>query len=258
MSEKNREGKRAARERLVAEREREKTREKRRRVYVAGGSVVAALAVAGAVGVFVAQGSGGRSAAADGKVVVPKGASGEDGLAIPVGSPEAKSTLTVWEDFRCPACAQFENTYRSVVDDLVDKGSLKVEYHLATLIDKNMRGTGSRRAANAAVCAQDAGKFRPFHDVLYRNQPGEADDAYAKEDKLFGLAGQVPGLVTPDFKKCVQDGRHDGWVDKSDQAFQKGGFRGTPAVLLNGKDVFSDQKNPLTPAKLKQTVERAG
>ncbi|CAM5294404.1 Thioredoxin-like fold domain-containing protein OS=Streptomyces griseorubiginosus OX=67304 GN=AQJ54_11200 PE=4 SV=1 [Streptomyces griseorubiginosus] len=56
-----------------------------------------------------------------------------------------------------------------------------MEYHLATIIDGNMGGTGSRTAANAAAGAQDAGKFPGYHDVLYENQPEETSDDYAEQ-----------------------------------------------------------------------------
>ncbi|MFD3560438.1 DsbA family protein [Streptomyces sp. NPDC058686] len=256
MSEKNREGKRTARDRLAEERAKQRSKDRRRRGVIVGGAIVGVLALAAVVGVIAANSGDDKSDAA-GPVVVPQGAVGKDSLAIPVGKDSAKSTLTVWEDFRCPACKGFEDTYRTTIHELTDSGQLKVEYHLATLIDKNMRGSGSLRAANAAACAQDAGKFPPFHDVLYENQPAETDDAYADNGKLIELAGKVDGLVTPEFKKCVNDGSHDSWVKKSDQAFQAGGFQGTPTVLLNGKNVFGDQANPLTPAKLKQMVQAA-
>lgn len=257
MSETNREGKRAARERLQAERVKEESRNKRRRGLVVGGAVAGVLALAAGVGVIAAN--AGQTEQKAGPVVAPKGASGEDGLAIPVGDASAKSTLVIWEDFRCPACANFENAYRSTIHELTGKGLLKVEYHLATLIDGNMRGEGSRRAANAAVCAQDAGKFPEYHDVLFANQPLETEDAFASNDHLLDLAEKVDGLATPAFSSCVRDGGHDAWVTESDKAFQKGNFPGTPTVLLNGKSVFGDQQNPLTPDKLKQLVEeRAG
>lgn len=257
VSEKNREGKRAARERLMAERAQEKSREKRRRGLIVGGAVVGVLALAAVIGVVAANVGGDKKESA-GPVVAPKGASGKDSLAIPVGKADAKSTLTIWEDFRCPACAQFENTYRSTIHELTEKGQLKVEYHLATIIDGNMGGEGSKRAANAAVCAQDAGKFPEYHDVLFSNQPAETDDAFAQNSKLLDLAGEVDGLSDDAaFKSCVEDGKHDAWVAKSSEAFQKGGFQGTPTVILNGKNIFGDQKNPLTPAKMKQMVEQA-
>ncbi|MGP4042767.1 DsbA family protein [Streptomyces sp. 2A115] len=254
MSEKNREAKRTARERLAEERQKHKTAEKRRRVLIMGGAVVCVLALAGVVGVLAAN-AGKEETDAAGPLTAPSGANGDERLAIPVGKESARSTLTVWEDFRCPACKSFEAGYRSTIHELTDSGQLKVEYHLATLIDGNMGGSGSLRAANAAACAQDAGKFTPYHDVLFENQPAETDDAYAKNSKLIELAGKVDGLDTDTFKKCVDDGTHDSWVAKSNKAFQSGRFSGTPTVLLNGKNIYQDRT--MTPAKLKQMVEQA-
>ncbi|MEU9283912.1 thioredoxin domain-containing protein [Streptomyces sp. NPDC048275] len=252
MSEKNREGKRTARERLAVEREKHKASEKRRRALIVGASVVCVLGLAAVVGVMAAN-AGKDKSDASGPVAAPSGATGKDGLAIPVGKDSAKSTLTVWEDFRCPACQIFETNYRSTIQELVDAGQLKVEYHLVTLIDGKMSGSGSRNAANAAACAQDAGKFTAYHDVLFENQPEETDDAFADNGKLIELAGKVDGLDTPAFRKCVNDGTHNSWVVKSNEAFQTGGFSGTPTVLLGGKNINADQT--MTPAKLKQMVE---
>lgn len=250
--------KRSARERLQAERERQKTKDKRRRTLVVSAAVVGVLGLAAVVGLIAANTGKGGSSAKGGPLVAPSGATGKDALAIQAGKPEAPSTLTVWEDFRCPACKAFETNYRDTVHDLEAKGLLKVEYHLVTLIDGNMGGTGSLRGANAAACAQDVGKFSPYHDVLFENQPEETNDAYGKNAKLLELAAKVEGLDTPEFRSCVQDGTHDSWVKKSQDAFRAGKFRGTPTVLLDGKDIFADQANPLTPQKLKEKVEAAG
>ncbi|WP_200304798.1 DsbA family protein [Streptomyces adelaidensis] len=252
MSEKNREGKRTARERLAEEREKQKTAEKRRRVLIVSASVLGVLGLAAVIGV-VAANAGKDDADTAGPVVAPSGANGEDSLAIPVGDTGAKATLTVWEDFRCPACKSFEDAYRSTIHELTEAGKLKVEYHLATLIDANMGGSGSRKAANAAACAQNAGKFPAYHDVLYENQPAETSDDFAQEAKLFDLAKKVDGLDTSAFRGCVEDGTHNSWVVKSNEAFQKGGFGGTPSVFLNGTNIYADQS--MTPAKLKEMVE---
>ncbi|MEU6095531.1 thioredoxin domain-containing protein [Streptomyces sp. NPDC047079] len=255
MSEKNRDGKRTARERLAVERQKQRAADRRRRALIVGASVVCVLGLATVVGLLAANaGKSGKSGAA-GPAVAPSGATGKDSLAIPVGRDSAKSTLTVWEDFRCPACQSFETAYRPTLHQLADAGKLKVEYHLVTLIDGNTGGTGSHRAANAAACAQDAGKFRDYHDVLYDNQPSETQDSFSDNAKLIELAGKVPGLDTPAFQKCVKDGTHDSWVAKSNEAFQSGGFRGTPTVLLDGKNLYDDRT--MTPAKLKQMVEAA-
>ena len=255
MSEKNREGKRTAREKLAVEREKQKSADKRRRALIVGGAVVAVLGLAAVIGVVAANAGKDDDSEASGPVVAPSGAQGKDSLAIPVGKDSVTSTLTVWEDFRCPACKSFETAYRPVIHELTNAGRLKVEYHLVTLIDGNMRGTGSRTAANAAACAQDAGKFPAYHDVLFDNQPSEVDDAFADNAKLIELAGKVDGLDTPAFRTCVEKGTHNGWVAKSHQAFNKGGFSGTPTVLFDGKNIYQDRT--MTPAKLKEMVEEA-
>ncbi|MCX4525385.1 MULTISPECIES: thioredoxin domain-containing protein [unclassified Streptomyces] len=248
--------KRSARERLQEEREREKSRDKRRRTLLVSAAVVGVLGLAAVVGLIAANaGKDGTDKA--GPVVAPSGASGKDALAIRTGKDAAKSTLTVWEDFRCPACKAFEDNYRATIHELEDKGLLKVDYHLVTLIDGNMGGSGSLKGANAAACAQDAGKFPAYHDVLFQNQPPETDDAYGKNARLVELAGKVEGLDTPEFRACVEEGKHNSWVGKSYEAFAAGKFRGTPTVLLDGKDIFGDQANALTPQKLKEKVEAA-
>ncbi|MBC7273949.1 MAG: thioredoxin domain-containing protein [Streptomyces sp.] len=255
MSEKNREGKRTARERLAVEREKQKRTEKRRRGLIVGVTVIGVLGLAAVVGVIAANAGKDDGGEKAGPVVAPSGAQGKDSLAIPVGQEGARSTLTVWEDFRCPACKSFEQAYRSTIHELTDAGKLKVEYRLATIIDGNMGGSGSRQAANAAACAQDAGHFTAYHDVLYDQQPPETDDAFADSGRLIELAGEVEGLDTPAFRACVQDGTHDSWVDKSNQAFRTGGFTGTPTVLFQGKNIVQDRT--MTPAKLKELVEQA-
>ena len=201
MSENNREGKRAARERLREQREREKVREKRKRTAMVAGGIVAVLAIAAGVAIGLSSGGG-----SGGPVTGPKGATGKNGLALLAGRPDAPSTLTVYEDFRCPACDAFERTYRDTLHGLEDSGQLKVEYHLVTLIDGNLGGSGSLNAANAAGCAQDAGKFLAFHDTLYDNQPEERDDRFADTGYLDQLAGKVPGLRTAAFTSCTSGG----------------------------------------------------
>ncbi|MET9610322.1 thioredoxin domain-containing protein [Streptomyces sp. NPDC006512] len=249
--------KRSARERLQVERERQKTRDKRRRTLVVSAAVVGVLGLAAVVGLIAANAGSGDKSAKAGPVVAPSGATGKDALAIQTGKGEAPSQLTVWEDFRCPACKSFETNYKDTIHELEAKGLLKTDYHIVTLIDGNMGGSGSLKAANAAACAQDAGKFAEYHDVLFANQPEEVDDAYGKNAKLLELAGKVDGLDTPAFRSCVEDGTHNSWVGKSQEAFRAGNFRGTPTVLLDGKDIFADQADPLTPQKLRAKVEAA-
>ncbi|WP_329130752.1 DsbA family protein [Streptomyces sp. NBC_01476] len=260
MSEKNRDRKRSAREALQEQRAKEKNQARRKRTLVVAGAVAGVLVIGAVIGVVVADNdSGGSSGDTDsaGAVSTPKGATGKDGLVIPVGAADAPSTLTIYEDFRCPACDAFEKAFTPTIHSLENDGQLRTEYHLVTLIDGNLGGSGSLTAANAAACAQDQGKFRAYHDVLYSNQPDEQDDKFADKNTLLDLAGQVQGLKTPAFTACVNNGTHNSWVKKSDQAFNSSGFNSTPTVLLNGKNIYGSQSAALTPDSLKQMVKQA-
>ncbi|MFT2014749.1 DsbA family protein [Streptomyces sp. 796.1] len=253
----NRRDKRSARERLQEQRAKDEAQQKRKRALVAAGVVVVVLGAVGGIGALIAAQDDDDDGAAKGPVVDPKGATGDQRVAIPTGAADAPATLTVYEDFRCPGCAGFEQGFRETINDLRDAGRLKVEYHLVRLIDGNMGGTGSLRAANAAACAQDAGKFTAYHDLLYQNQPREQDDAFADRGHLIELAGKVSGLDTPAFRACVNKGTHDSWVTKVDKAFEKSGHGATPTVLLDGENVYGDQDDPLTPEKLREEVAKA-
>ncbi|XMA36699.1 thioredoxin domain-containing protein [Streptomyces albogriseolus] len=255
MSDKNREGKRTARERMAAEREKQKTADKRRRTLIVGASVVCVLGLAAVIGVVAANSGGDDESKASGPVVAPSGAQGKDGLAIPVGKEDAKATLTVWEDFRCPACKAFEETYRSTLNELTEAGKLKVEYHLVTLIDGGLGGSGSLSAANAAACSPGRGEVpRVPRRAVREPADGERRRLLQRHQAVRpGEQGRRTGH--PAFRTCVEDGTHDSWVVKSNEAFQKGGFSGTPTVLFDGENIYQDRS--MTPEKLKEMVEEA-
>jgi protein-disulfide isomerase len=125
-----------------------------------------------------------------------------DGTTITVGDPSARNTVHVYEDPRCPICRQFEATNGPTLALLAKSGKAKVQYTLASFLDGNLGGGGSRRAANALRAAVAAGKFPLYHAVLYDNQPPESQDGFTSA-RLLQLAAQVPGLSGAAFTKAV-------------------------------------------------------
>ncbi|MEV7602389.1 thioredoxin domain-containing protein [Kitasatospora sp. NPDC089797] len=218
----------------------------RRRVVV-GGASVAVLALAAGVAFAVGGSSGSSSTAgANGPLVVPANAGGSNGTVITYGKADAPHTLEVYEDFRCPFCEQLETTTGKAVQQLADNGTYKIEYHLATFLDNNLGGKGSRTALAAAGAALNEGvdKFKAFHDVLYANQPDERSDDFGDVNHILDLAGQVPGLKTDAFVKAVQEGTYVPWAAKVNAEFNKSDVTGTPTVKLDGKklDVLTNGK----------------
>ncbi len=254
MSEKNREGKRTARERMLEERAAQESRDSKKKKLIVLGSVLAVLAVAVGIGVVVQN----QRSTSDTPTAFPAGAIGPKNLIIPDGPANAPSTLTVYEDPRCPACGQFEREFAPTVDQLQDQGKLYGNYHIVSFIDRHDSGKGSKNGANALGCAQDAGYFRAFHDVLYRNQPDETTDPWADRGKLIALGKQVPGLDSPAFESCVNSNKFGSWVSAVEQDFDKSGYTSTPTILLNGKPIYpKNGDEAITPDNLVKWVNAA-
>ncbi|GAA2749693.1 DsbA family protein [Kitasatospora cinereorecta] len=258
----------SARERLQEAQRREAQRAAVRRRAVIGGSVLAVVAVVAggaALAISTADGNGSSTPAAGSvptTVVTPANTSGPDGTVVVYGNPDAKHTLQVYEDFRCPICQHLESSSGKAVQQLADDGTYKIEYHLAAFLDNNLGGQGSRTALAAAGAALNEGvdKFKQFHDVLYANQPEERQDGFGDVNRILQLADQVPGLKTDAFTKAVTEGTYRPWADKVAAAFNKSGVRGTPTVVLDGKqlNVFGQDGAPLAADKytalIRQTI----
>ncbi|MEV0188624.1 DsbA family protein [Kitasatospora purpeofusca] len=254
MSEKNREGKRTARERMLADRAADEARSRKKKKLIIGGVALAVIAAAVVTGVVVQD----QRSKPETPTAAPAGTIGDKNLVIPVGSDNSPAVLTVYEDPRCPACGTFEREFSSTISQLEDAGKIYTNYHIVSFIDRAVQGKGSRYGANALACAQDAGHFRDYHDVLYRNQPDETSDAFGDKATLISLGKQVNGLDTPAFEACVNNSTYSGWVSAVQQDFDKSSYKSTPTVLLNGQPIYPKYNNEeITPANLVKWVDAA-
>src|SRR6478735_5639221 len=92
--------------------------------------------------------------------------------AISVG--KGSNELDTYIDFMCPVCNQFEQSYGQVIQGLVDDGSITLNLHPISILDRASQGTQySTRAANAMYCVAvaDAEASAPFMQAMYANQP---------------------------------------------------------------------------------------
>ena len=84
--------------------------------------------------------------------------------------------LSLYEDFLCPACGNFERQFGPTVNNLIDIGAVAADYYMVD--DPGPAGQTrkySSRASNAAYCVADESMdaFRRFHAALYAQQPEE-------------------------------------------------------------------------------------
>ncbi|HEX4790935.1 MAG TPA: thioredoxin domain-containing protein [Actinospica sp.] len=260
MSKSDQEAKRSARERAAAAQALERRKAKRRRQYLILGIVVVVIGAIVGIGLGVKSSNSPASPfTAPNAAVVDSYVNAQtktgDPTAIQYGSPDAKVTMTVFEDVRCPFCDIFEVGARDAYKKYVDAGEVQVMFHIVKLIDVNdqasgQNATGSRNGGSALACAQNAGMFDAYHDVLYDNQPVETTDPWSQTSALITLAKQVPGLDTPTFESCVDKVAYGGFVDQNWSDFNTLKLQGTPTVELNG--------SALTNAQLFSASSKAG
>ncbi|WP_058044843.1 thioredoxin domain-containing protein [Streptomyces roseifaciens] len=274
MSKRNNwENKQSARERLRAERERQAKKDRTRRQLVVGGAVAAVLAVGAGIVVAVSQlGKDGKSglnaaweAASKKELVKPANTGGDKGTEVTIGDKNAKHTLDLYQDMRCPICSVFEQSVGGTIDKDVKDGKYKVSYHVATFLDRNFGGSGSKNALSALGAALDVSPeaFSAYNKALYSkaNHPNETKDDYAKDDVLLKVANEVPALKgNKDFEKNVKDGTFDKWALTVSDEFDKAkDVTGTPTLKLDGKKLTAeDGKNvPITPEQYTKAVDAA-
>jgi protein-disulfide isomerase len=268
VSSKNSEGKRTARERMAQERARQAALDRRKRVMIIAGSVVAVLAVVAIIGAIIGMSKTNKKKGpwkdALAKPAAAPANLSQDGLGITVGSNPNAPTLIMYEDFRCPICHEVEKALGPTMREMADAGTIKIDYHIASFLDGKLGGNGSKYAANAAGCAQTAGKFAAYHDTLYANQPDELDDKFASRSYLLDLAGKVDGLRSPQFDACVNDLSYASWVDNVENNFQDAKIgntpvTGTPTAGINGKPItlIVQGRGLATPDELRAQIEAA-
>lgn len=159
-----------------------------------------------------------------------------DGTTILVGDPSAPHTLTLDEDPRCPVCKQFENTNGAQITALARAGKVNLKYTMASFLDRNLGGGGSKRAVNALRAAVPVNGFEALHALIYAHQPAETTDGLTV-DYLLELASKVPGLRSPWFDAAVRGQMFSDFVSSSENAFLHSGATGTPTVKIDGQGV---------------------
>lgn len=251
----------AARELARLEREKQKRRDTRTKIFVRGGATVAILAVAAVVTLVLINinkpaGPGPLNMASDGIVLTASSAGDIEAVktaAIPAnGKPTATVTskltpplhIVTYIDYLCPYCQQFENTNGAAIQDLVKQGYATVEVHPIAILDSSSLGTKySTRAANAAACVANyqPSEYLALTSALYAQgtKPDEGTKGLTN-DELASIATKA-GVTDKKVADCIKDERFDGWVaaatkrtlaDKSLQNSQ--GSFGTPTIFVNG------------------------
>lgn len=243
--------KRAA-ERAAAIRREQEARERRRRTLIVTVIVLISLTLLLGIGYAVqsSRDTTGRAATTPTGVVQKYG--------VPFGDVDAPVRISIYEDFLCPFCGQFEARSREALEVYVDQGDVLVEYHVLSYLDRASNGTDySTRSMNAlGVVLDNAGPdvAKNFHDLLFENQPEEGSDGLS-DTELVGFAVKA-GASESDVAGPIESLKFEPWVENATDAASKEGVASTPTVLVDGEQVDFETIDELM-AGIQQAVDSA-
>ena len=146
----------------------------------------------------------------------------KDGGTRVLGKKEAPVTLILYTDFQCPYCSRFENgAFPDIRKNLIDTGKVRfiqrdlaLDFHPFAL-----------KAAQAARCAEEQGKFWDMSAMLFKNQQkldGDSMAGYAKD----------LGLNADKYKACTSGDKYLKEIKEEGAAANAIGISGTPSFVL--------------------------
>ncbi|WP_349902843.1 DsbA family protein [Parafrigoribacterium humi] len=264
----------AAREKARLDREAERKRVRRNRLFLQGGVGIAVIAIAAIVMLVIVNqpkpvelstnAGGPLNMASDGILLsgpdlaaVPTPAIAAGGKPTPTKQDRSKLNIVTYIDYQCPFCQQFETTNNAQLKELVSSGAATLEIHpIANLDRSSQRTMYSTRAANAAACVAnyDPDNFFAVNAALFANQPPENTPGLS-DDELISILSKA-GPSSNKISACVKTQEFSTWVGQETQRTRgttipnsnlttpPNGLA-TPTVIVNGV-VWKPKGNDLT------------
>jgi len=145
------------------------------------------------------------------------------------GPADAPVTIVEVSDFQCPFCSRATAILKKL--DVAYPGKIRIVYRDFPLVQIH---PNAARAAEAAACANEQGKFWPMHDTMFEHQDklGEAD---------LKQSAAALGLDATAFNQCLESGRHTAQWKKDTMEGESYGVSSTPAFFINGRLVVGAQ-----------------
>ncbi len=139
-----------------------------------------------------------------------------------LGSPGAALHIVEFADFGCPFSKQASSVVRALAAKYPTRLYLTFRHFPITELHP-----AAERAAEAAECAREQGKFWEYHDKLFINQADQSDAALLQDAQEVGLDASA-------FQSCLDSGQEAARVKEDMDAGLAAGVSGTPTFFFNG------------------------
>lgn len=145
-----------------------------------------------------------------------------------MGDERAQVVIVEFSDFECSFCQKQEQVLKRVLQKHKDRVKLVWKDY-----PNRDFGSPSFRAAVAARCADEQGKFWPFHDFLFEQNKNLTEDNFLNIAKLLELN-------EGDFKTCLKDDDVRGVVEESINEANDLNITGVPFFYVNKQEIMGE------------------
>ncbi len=144
------------------------------------------------------------------------------------GPKDAPITIVEFSEYQCPFCGRVTPTLKALEQKYA--GKVRIVFKDFPL----QNHLQAPKAAEAAHCAGDQGKYWELHDRLFANQQ------QLQIADLKKYAGAV-GLDQAKFDQCLEAGTHAANVQADVDLGSQMGVQSTPTLYINGRIVTGAQ-----------------
>ena len=142
------------------------------------------------------------------------------------GKADAPVVMVLYSDFACPYCTLFAKEVEPGLADLINNGTLRIEWRDLAQITQT-----SPLAARAGRAAAAQGRFWEFHDAVYAAAGEGEHPEYTQENLLeFARAAAVPDLDT--FTATMNAEETKTAVEEAKTKAYSIGVQGTPFMFI--------------------------
>jgi protein-disulfide isomerase len=142
------------------------------------------------------------------------------------GPADAPVVIVEFSDFQCSFCGRW---YKETLPQILAAYPTQVKF---VYRDYTIFGEESLRAATAADCANEQGKFWEMHNRLFDRLENQ-ENTPLNDDTFISYAGEL-GMDTTAFSECLTSERYVNEVLADYSAAQSYGLQGTPGFVING------------------------
>jgi protein-disulfide isomerase len=147
------------------------------------------------------------------------------------GDENAPVTIIEFSDYECPFCGRFyQQTLPQIKSNYIETGKVRLVYRDFPLSFH----PNAQKAAEAAECAGEQGKYFEMHDRLFEKGVSGGVDSFKQYAAELGLNADT-------FNVCLDSGQMASEVQKDFADGQAAGVTGTPGFFINGKLVEGAQ-----------------